>query len=126
MDTEFGFPEILHTFMDLDQEEKFEDSDYVFRRLRDLEESIYFKLWGSENVVPRDLRLNTIHDDALLAAAGTIAKQGERIKNKFLIKEENSSGIYAVQLFLLGWPLTVVIDETLPFLADNPEQLAFT
>ena len=107
--------------MDLDQEEKFEDSDYVFRRLRDLEESIYFKLWGSENVVPRDLRLNTIHDDALLAAAGTIAKQGERIKNKFLIKEENSSGIYAVQLFLLGWPLTVVIDETLPFLADNPE-----
>ena len=70
--------------------------------MRDLEESIYFKLWGSENVVPRDLRLNTIHDDALLAAAGTIAKQGERIKNKFLIKEENSSGIYAVQLFLLG------------------------
>ena len=38
VDTEFGFPEILHTFMDLDQTEKFEDSDYVFRRLRDLEE----------------------------------------------------------------------------------------
>ena len=78
------------------------------------------KLWGSENVVPRDISLaKTIHDDELLAVAGTLAKQGERIKDMYLTKAKNDPGIYAVKLYLLGDYITVVIDDNLAFMTDT-------
>ena len=43
----------------------------------------------------------------------------------FLIDETNEVGVYAFQFYLLGMPITVTIDDYLPFDKEDPEYLFF-
>ena len=56
-----------------------------------------------------------IGDCWLIAAMGTVAdKQPRRIKEMFLNNRKADNGIYAIQLYLLGVPRIVVVDDNLP------------
>ena len=43
----------------------------------------------------------------------------------FLIQELNSAGIYALKMYLMGIPVTVSVDEILPFYGASPKNLEF-
>ena len=43
----------------------------------------------------------------------------------FIIQELNSAGIYALKLYLMGIPVTVSVDEFLPFAGASPNHLEF-
>ena len=49
----------------------------------------------------------------------SIAEQEDRLKRGFKINEINSAGVYADQLYLLGVPITVVIDDYLPLMKES-------
>lgn len=44
----------------------------------------------------------------------SIAEKPGRIKDLFLVDEKNSAGVYAATMYLLGMPITVVIDDFVP------------
>ena len=55
-----------------------------------------------------------------------MATDPERIKNIFLTQNLNSAGVYALKFYLLGVPVTVSVDEYLPFSYDSPEGLFYS
>lgn len=71
-------------------------------------------MWGREQIRPEDAIQGTIGNCWLISAAMSIAEQEDRLKSIFKINEINSAGVYAAQLYLLGVPITVVIDDYLP------------
>ena len=52
-----------------------------------------------------------------------IAKDPERLRDVFKIKQLNSAGVYALDMWLLGQPLTVVLDDHLPLDAASYEPM---
>ena len=44
-----------------------------------------------------------------------MAQEPERIKRIFEIEEMNSAGVYAMTLYAMGIPVTVTVDDYLPF-----------
>ena len=48
-----------------------------------------------------------------------VAEEQDRVQTMFLTDELNGAGVYAAELFLLGIPITVVIDDYLPMNADT-------
>ena len=51
----------------------------------------------------------------MIAASSVTAQNPDRIKEIFHIESLNSAGIYALDLFIMGIPVTVTIDDYLPF-----------
>ena len=52
------------------------------------------------------------------------SEKPERITEIFEIDEKNSAGIYATQMYLLGMPITVIVDDYLPVQeTDNQSNL---
>ena len=51
-----------------------------------------------------------------MAAANTLAKVPSRVENLFLNTENKTSpnGIYGINMYLLGVPRTIIIDDFLP------------
>ncbi len=43
----------------------------------------------------------------------------------FQIQQLNSAGIYSLKLYLMGIPVTVSVDEYLPFYGQSPEYLYY-
>ena len=55
----------------------------------------------------------------MIAASSVTAQDPERIKEVFLIENLNTAGVYAVKLYMMGIPVTVVVDDYLPFWLDS-------
>ena len=45
----------------------------------------------------------------------SFAEDPDRIKDIFLTEEINKEGVYAFNMFLLGMPITITIDDYLPY-----------
>ena len=50
-----------------------------------------------------------------MASLTAMAEYPERIESLFLNKEASANGIYAVQFYALGVPITITVDDKLPF-----------
>jgi len=61
-----------------------------------------------------------------VAAASSIAEDPERLKDIFKVQETNDAGVYAFQMFNLGTPVTVTIDDFLPFDVEHPSWLIYS
>ena len=48
-----------------------------------------------------------------------VAEEQNRVETMFLTDELNGAGVYAAELFLLGLPITVVVDDYLPMDANQ-------
>jgi calpain-15 len=51
----------------------------------------------------------------LLSSISSLAENPERVKAVFLTSEVNKAGCYAVKFYINGEPLTVVVDDFLPW-----------
>ena len=49
----------------------------------------------------------------------SLAESESRMTNFFLVDEKNSASIYAANLYLLGTPITVAIDDFVPLALDS-------
>ena len=50
----------------------------------------------------------------------------ERIKKIFLTQGLNTAGVYAVQLYVMGIPVTVTVDEFLPMWQPDKDYLIYS
>jgi calpain-15 len=75
------------------------------------------QLWGNNGISPQDVRQGTLGDCWFLASASAVAEHPKRIENMFLntSNELSQSGAYGVNMYSLGVPHTVIVDDTLVF-----------
>ena len=60
-----------------------------------------------------------------MASLTALAEDPERIKKLFLNKEASSAGVYAVQFYALGVPITITVDDFLPVDKNNEKSTWF-
>lgn len=73
-----------------------------------------YSLWGSEGVRPDDIKQGQIGNCWFLSGAAAVAEQPERLQSVFLNQELSSEGIYGLQMYALGVPVTITIDDNVP------------
>ena len=84
-------------------------------RIKDVYADSKYSMWGENGVAePADAIQGNLGNCWLVVAAMSIAEDPDRIYDIFEIKEKNSFGMYATQMWLLGMPITVTIDDYLP------------
>ena len=72
-------------------------------------------LFGEHHIRPIDIKQgNSIGNCWFMAAITSMAEYEGRVENLFLNKEKSASGIYAVQLWALNVPITIIVDDYLP------------
>ena len=127
-DTSFEFPESI-TWSDLPNEWAIfeeEAEDIEWSRLSGNEHFSDYWMWGHDNVGHNDPVQGHIGDCWLVATASSIAEDPERLKEIFKVQEINNVGVCALKMFLLGTPITVTIDDYLPFDIDHPYMLLYS
>lgn len=72
--------------------------------------------WGTDGITPLDVRQGAIGDCWFMAVASALAEKPKRLENVFLDKSGKMSekGIYGFNVYTLGVPHSVVIDDYLP------------
>lgn len=90
-----------------------------WRRVTEIRDA---KMWGTSGQLSNnDVNQGAIGNCYFLAAAAAIAEKPERLQKIFLNQSNdlNEAGIYGVNLYALGVPITVVIDDYLPLMSDE-------
>ena len=72
--------------------------------------------WGLRGPTVLDVRQGVVGDCWFMAAASALAEKTRRLERIFLnvSGETNKNGIYAMNLYTLGVPHTVIVDDWLP------------
>ena len=72
--------------------------------------------WGTNGITPLDVRQGAVGDCWFMVAASALAEKPKRLEKIFLNVngETNKNGIYGVNLYALGVPHTVIVDDFLP------------
>ena len=86
-----------------------------WKRIKDVYSSGDYSLWGKCGISFADPIQGELGDCWFVAAASVAALNPERIKNIFLTEELNTAGVYALRLYIMGMPVTVTVDDYLPF-----------
>jgi len=73
-----------------------------------------YTLWKESGPNVHDITQGNVGNSWLLASISSIAEDPQRIKDMFGQHTLNDAGIYTVNLFSLGVPVTVVIDDFIP------------
>ena len=124
-DVTFDFPESIHwesnpTIIPADSKVK-DVENLVWERISEyLSAKDGYSLWGSNDIESSDAIQGQLGNCWLVTAAMSIAKQPGRLKEIFKVQELNDAGVYALDLWLLGMPITVLLDDKLPL---NKESL---
>ena len=75
-------------------------------------------MWGSSGIELSDPTQGALGDCWIVAAASCVAQTPDRIRKLFVTDELNEAGVYAVTLYMMGIPVTVTVDDYLPFEED--------
>ena len=83
---------------------------------RIIEEFPRLSLFGYDGITPADVRQGTIGNCWFMAGASAVAEVPGRLEKVFLNNENRVSqtGIYGVNIYTLGVPHTIIIDDWLP------------
>ena len=84
------------------------------RRISDVYDASY-SMWGSNGIEFTDPDQGSLGDCWIVAAASSVAQTPERIRKLFVTDELNNAGVYSVTLYMMGIPVTVTVDDYLPF-----------
>jgi len=71
-------------------------------------------LFGSTGIKPADIIQGSLGNCWFLAACSALAEKPGRLEKIFLNDDVNSNGIYGVNLYALGVPHTVIVDDYMP------------
>lgn len=88
--------------------------DTDVKRIRDVYDSSY-SMWGHNGIELIDPNQGYLGDCWIVAAASCVAQTPERIRKLFVTDELNDAGVYSVTLYMMGIPVTVTVDDYLPF-----------
>jgi len=104
------------SFFWADMGEAFGASGYEWKRLHEEFTASENHLWGADGITPNDVKQGGLGNCWVLSAASAIAEKPGRIEKIFLNESStlNDAGVYAVNLYSLGVPHTVVVDDWLP------------
>ena len=80
-------------------------------------------LWGA-TINPNDIGQGDIGNCWVMAALSGFAEYEQRVENVFVNEQKSANGIYALRLYALGVPHTVVIDDYLA-LMDNADHTIY-
>lgn len=80
--------------------------------------AIEHSMWGSHDIEEADIVQGYIGDCWLMASIAALAERPKHIKEAFLTEDINTAGVYALQMHLLGSPITVTIDNFVPIEKD--------
>jgi hypothetical protein len=69
---------------------------------------------GSNGFDPQDVAQGSIGNCWFLAAASAVAEVPERFATHWLTTDFNDAGIYAIKMYSLGVPITVIVDDWVP------------
>jgi len=108
-----------------DQSDRLNDSEWIRISEAFAPSKGNFSLWGSTEISPRDTLQGYLGDCWILSAASAIAIDPEKIKKLFLTDHLNSAGVYALNMYVMGVPVTVTVDEYLPFFYNDPTALVY-
>lgn len=75
-----------------------------------------YPFWGDDGITPLDVRQGAIGNCWFMAAASALAEKPKRLEKVFLDKsgKMRSDGLYGFNIFTLGVPHTVLVDDYLP------------
>ena len=78
-------------------------------------------LFGMEGVNPEDLSREFIGNSWFVSAIAALAEFPNRIEKLFLnnVNELSETGVYGVNIYTLGIPHTIVVDDYLPLIKNN-------
>jgi calpain-15 len=82
---------------------------FVWKRASD-----YFKkktYYVFNNISPTDIKQGYCGDCYYLSALSSLAENKDRVKWLFITTEVNSAGCYAIQFYINGEPIEVVVDD---------------
>ena len=82
-------------------------------------------MWGQTDVSFHDPMQGGLGDCWIIAASSVVAQDPIRIKNIFEVDSLNYAGVYAVTLHLMGVPVTITIDDYLPFINKGRDFLLY-
>jgi hypothetical protein len=90
----------------------------------------YFKdsysLFGSEYIRPEDIRQGEIGNCWFLSSITALAEYPGRIESTFLNKELSAAGVYGIQMYALGVPVTVMVDDYLPLVGASGSRTRYS
>ena len=106
-----------------DMGENLDVGTYEWKRAKNLFTDADNHLWGSNGVSPNDFKQGALGNCWFLAGASALAEHPGRIERMFLNEQSalNAAGIYAINLYALGVPHTIVVDDYLPVKYRNGE-----
>jgi len=78
-----------------------------------------YSLWGSDGIEFDDMTQGAVGNCYMISGAATIAEKPGRIEKIFVNKNLNDEGYYQVNMYMLGSPITIEIDDRLPLSAGS-------
>ena len=75
--------------------------------------------WGTNGVEPGDINQGYIGNCWLIAAISALAEHGSRIDRLMVNEGFSDNGIYAANMYLIGVPITLIVDDYLPMVDNN-------
>ena len=87
-----------------------------WKRISEMYGNGKFSLFGSEGVTPKDILQGSIGNCWFMSAISAIAEAPGRVENMFLNTSNavEPKGIYGVNMFALGVPHTIIVDDSIP------------
>jgi calpain-15 len=85
-----------------------------------------YSLFGSEYIRPEDIRQGEIGNCWYLSSITALAEYPGRIESTFLNKELSAAGVYGVQMYALGVPVTVMVDDYLPLVGASGSRTRYS
>ena len=82
-------------------------------------------MWGTEGIQPSDAVQGGLGDCWLFAAAAAVAQHPRRIERLFEIENLNTAGVYSVNMYIMGIPVSVTVDDHLTFWSHSPRGLTY-
>lgn len=82
-------------------------------------------MFGTEGIQPSDAVQGGLGDCWIHAAAAAVATDPRRIERLFEVTELNTAGVYAVNMYVMGIPVTVTVDDFLPMWSASERGLIY-
>ena len=93
-------------------------TDTEWKRIKDVFNDGSNSMWGATGISFEDPTQGYLGDCWFIAASSVVSQVPSRIKKVFHTEALNSAGVYAVDLHMMGIPVTVTVDDYLPFWKD--------
>jgi len=97
------------------------ESSYLFwtRMSESFPASGGYSVFGNAGARPDDVEQGSVGDCWFLSASGAMAEDAQRLMDIFVVKEYNEAGIFAINFYQLGVPVTVIVDDFVPHYGNH-------